>query len=168
MSPLKRLPTVTDRYAEGLSGRPLYPGDDGAHPAAVRSTAGIRRFPTAVPDLGPVPLPFHPDLQDDEASTKGSLAFARPSFPFTRGPRKEQGPFGLHPGLRTPQLPAAHAGEGTGLRARTGDHVTIGNLHDVIHSPHATSCRTRTVLPSMATAGIAGTCASRVLFLGRR
>ena len=24
------------------------------------------------------------------------------------------------------------------LKTRTGDHVTIGNLHDVIHSPRAT------------------------------
>jgi hypothetical protein len=30
-------------------GRPLYPGDDGAHPATPRSVAGIRRFPAASP-----------------------------------------------------------------------------------------------------------------------
>jgi hypothetical protein len=61
-----------------------------------------------------------------EAAAGRSLDPGELSFPFTRGPRKERGPFGFHPGLRTPQLPATHAREGTGLRARTGDHVTIG------------------------------------------
>lgn len=31
------------------SGRPLYPGDDGAHPTACRSTVGICRVPAARP-----------------------------------------------------------------------------------------------------------------------
>ena len=30
------------------------------------------------------------------------------------------------PELRTSQLPATHAREGTGFRARAGDHITIG------------------------------------------
>ena len=33
-----------------------------------------------VPELGPVPHAFYPDLQHDEALTKGSRVFARPSF----------------------------------------------------------------------------------------
>ncbi|MGO4860395.1 hypothetical protein [Arthrobacter sp. 2MCAF14] len=37
-------------------------------------------FQRHVPDLGPVLHPFDPDLQHDEASTKGSRVFARPSF----------------------------------------------------------------------------------------
>lgn len=36
-------------------------------------------FQRHVPELGLVPLPFHPDLQHDEASTKGSSVSARPS-----------------------------------------------------------------------------------------
>src|SRR3954471_14301455 len=109
-------------------------------------------FQRPVPDLGPVLHSFHPGLQDDEASTKGSLSFARPSFSSPVAPGKERGPFGLNPGLRTPQLPATHAKEETGHRARAGDHVIInGTSSAVIHSPHATSCRTRSVLPSAAT-----------------
>src|SRR3954462_2596811 len=82
-------------------------------------------FQRPVPNFGPVLPSFHPDLQDDEASTKGSLSFARPSFSSPVAPGKERGPFGLNPGLRTPQLPATHAKEETGHRARAGDHVTI-------------------------------------------
>src|SRR3954470_4820807 len=108
-------------------------------------------FQRPVHDLGPVLHPFHPDRQDDEASTKGSLSFTRPSFSSPVAPGKERGPFGLNPGLRTPQSPATHAKEETGHRARAGDHVTItGTSSAVIHSPHATSCRTRSVLPSTA------------------
>ncbi len=33
----------------------------------------------------------------DEASTRGSLVFARPAFPFTCGPRMERAPLGLTP-----------------------------------------------------------------------
>jgi hypothetical protein len=40
-----------------------------------------------------------------------------PGLSLTRGPRVERGPFGLNPGLRTPQSPAGHAGAGTGHRA---------------------------------------------------
>src|SRR3954471_23055588 len=108
-------------------------------------------FQRPVPDLGPVLHSFHPGLQDDEASTKGSLSFARPPFSSPVAPGEERGPFGLNPGLRTPQSPATHAKEETGHRARAGDHVTIkGTSSAVIHSPHATSCRTRNVLPSTA------------------
>src|SRR3954453_5997018 len=107
-------------------------------------------FQRPVPNLGPVLHSFHPDLQDDEASTKGSLAFARPSFPFTRGPRKERGPFGLTP--RAPHPAVTRSARQGGDRPSSTDRRSRHHrpLHDVIHSLHATSCRTRRVLPSKA------------------
>jgi hypothetical protein len=56
-------------------------------------------------------------------------------------------PLGFFPGLRTPQLPATHAREGTGHRARTQDYVIgIADLL-TIHLQHATSCRTEEFIP---------------------
>src|SRR3954464_4950297 len=49
-------------------------------------------FQRPVPNLGPVLHSFHPDLQDDEASTKGSLAFARPSFSSPVAPGRNEDP----------------------------------------------------------------------------
>src|SRR5271166_1101695 len=49
-------------------------------------------FQRHVPELGPVPLPFHPDLQHDEASTKGSSVFARPPFSSPVTPGRNEGP----------------------------------------------------------------------------
>lgn len=46
----------------GRNGRPLYPGDNGAHPTACRSTVGICRIPAARPYSrpGPASLPSGP------------------------------------------------------------------------------------------------------------
>ncbi len=74
---------------------------------------------------------------------------ARPS-PSPVAPGRNEDPSAYTPGSAPRSYPQRTPGRGPAFRARTGDHVTIGNLHDVIHSPHATSCRTRTVLPSMA------------------
>jgi glycine hydroxymethyltransferase len=53
------------------------------------------------------------DLRDSD------LDVHPPGLSLTRSPRMEQGPFGLNPGLRTPQSPAKHARAGTGHRAPT-------------------------------------------------
>jgi transposase-like protein len=56
-------------------------------------------------------------------------------------------PLGFFPRLRTPQLPATHAREGTDHRARAWDHVIgIADLL-TIHLQHATSCRTPEFVP---------------------
>jgi transposase-like protein len=56
-------------------------------------------------------------------------------------------PLGFFPRLRTPQLPATHAREGTDHRARAWDHVIgIADLL-TIHLQHATSCRTTEFIP---------------------
>ena len=54
------------------------------------------------------------------------------------------GALGPFPGLRTLQLPAAHAGAGTVLAHWTGSYVTdiSRSPFDERHSSHATSCRT--------------------------
>jgi transposase-like protein len=59
-------------------------------------------------------------------------------------------PLGFFPRLRTPQLPATHAREGTDHRARAWDHVIgIADLL-TIHLQHATSCRTAEFVPFLA------------------
>jgi len=60
----------------------------------------------------------------------------------------EREPFGLNPGLRTPQSPATHARAGTGPQALAWDHVTaIAASHQQIHLTCATSCRTAEFVP---------------------
>src|SRR3954453_22602155 len=146
-------------------GRPLYPGTMVlTRPRCVPQPASAA-FQRPVPDLGPALHSFQPDLQDDGASTKGFTLVRPPVLLLARGPRKERGPFGLNPGLRTPQSPATHAREETGDRARAGDHVIINRTPPaVIHSPHATSCRTRSVLPSMASTRRPGSVSTRSTF----
>jgi hypothetical protein len=63
--------------------------------------------------------------------------------------RKERGPFGLTPGLRTPQSPATprQGGDRTPSTSRGSRHHQ-GTSSAVIHSPHATSCRTCSLFPS--------------------
>lgn len=57
---------------------------------------------------------------------RGFTCVRPPDLPLTCNPWVEQGPLGLNPGLRTPQLPATHARAGTGHRALTWDY-TINN-----------------------------------------
>jgi hypothetical protein len=104
----------------GRNGRPLYPGDDGAHPAAVRSTSGIRRFPAAQSltsarycfpstrtfkmtrhqprvhsrsPARPSPSPVAPGRNEDpSAYTPGSAPRSYPQRTPGRGPAFEHGP----------------------------------------------------------------------------
>src|SRR5262245_6864693 len=85
------------------------------------SAASQRPVPTS-PPLQPLP-----GRQDDEASTEGSLAFARPRFPSPVVPGESGNPSALALGLRTPQLPATHAEVGTDHRALARDHVTTSS-----------------------------------------
>src|SRR5829696_4655229 len=70
-----------------------------------------------------------------------------PGLSLTRNPRMEQGPFGLNPGLRTPQLPTTHARAGTGHRAQTWATSPSLASHRRIHLTRATSCRTERFIP---------------------
>jgi hypothetical protein len=71
-----------------------------------------------------------------------------PGLSLTRGPRMERGPFGLNPGLRTPQSPATHARAGTGHRALTwATSPSPQPPHRRIHFTCATSCRTTEFIP---------------------
>ena len=73
-----------------------------------------------------------------------------PGLSLTRNPRMEQGPFGLNPGLRTPQLPTTHARAGTGHRAQTWATSPSLASHRRIHLTRATSCRTERFTPFLA------------------
>jgi Transposase, Mutator family len=70
-----------------------------------------------------------------------------PGLSLTRGPRMERGPFGLNPGLRTPQLPTTHARAGTGHRALTWATSPSLASHQPSHLTRATSCRTERFIP---------------------
>jgi hypothetical protein len=70
-----------------------------------------------------------------------------PGLSLACGSRMAREPLGFFPRLRTPQLPATHAREGTDHRARAWDHVIgIADLL-TIHLQHATSCRTAEFIP---------------------
>ena len=67
-----------------------------------------------VPDLGPVPLPFTRTFNMTRHQPRVHTCSPARSSPHP-WPSEGTGPFGLNPGLRTPQLPATHARAGTGL-----------------------------------------------------
>ena len=80
---------------------------------------------------------------NDEASSRIHLRSpVRPSPAC--GPPGGTGALGHFPGLRTPQLPAAHARAKTVLAHWTGNYVTdiSRSPFDERHYSHATSCRT--------------------------
>jgi hypothetical protein len=80
---------------------------------AVRYPAGTRRFPAASPCI-----PLEHSAWRDPNVTRHHQGFTHvhPSgLPLACGPRTERGPLGVFSELRTPPLPAAHVGAGTGL-----------------------------------------------------
>ena len=100
---------------------PPRPRDGGAHPAASTPSAGACRFSTASP-----PHPATTSHLRGSTMTRHHRGFTHvhpPGLPLTRGPRMEREPFGLNPGLRTPQLPTTHAEAGTGHRALAWDYT---------------------------------------------
>jgi hypothetical protein len=114
-------------------GRPLCPGDDGAHPGPEPLPG--RRLPLR---NGLVPAPdrtSHRRDLVDEASTKGSHVFARPVFPSPVAARMERAALGLEPRASHPadQEPTTHAEAGTGHRARTWNYSL--NSHWSISNP---------------------------------
>jgi hypothetical protein len=76
-------------------GRPLCPGDSGAHPDRGHFPAGARRFTATSPFPPPTVPPARMLL--NEASTKGSRVFARPVFPSPVAARMERAALGLEP-----------------------------------------------------------------------
>ena len=142
-----RTPTGFPRSARtscDRGGRPLYPGDNGAHPDRWRLTAGICRFTAA----SPCTPPHFPStgVSDNEASTR--VQAIRPSgLPRPVAARMERAALGLTPRASHPadQEPTTHAEVGTGHQARTwnytlNSHQSISN--PVVHSMRATSRRT--------------------------
>src|SRR3954469_12010525 len=93
-------------------------------------------FQRPVPNLGRVLHSFHPNRQDDEASTKGSLSFARPSFSSpvapegTRALRLE--PWAPHSAVTRD---ARQGGDRPSSTSR-GSRPHYRNLSAVIHSSH--------------------------------
>ena len=112
--PPSGLPRSTHASCDRI-GCPLDPG------AAVLTrldrslSTGACRFPAASP-ARPA-LTSHPRASTMTRQHRGFTHVHPPGLSLTRGPRMERGPFGLNPGLRTPRLPATHAGVGTGHRA---------------------------------------------------
>jgi hypothetical protein len=97
-----RTPTGFPRSARtscDRGGRPLYPGDNGAHPDRWRLTAGIRRFSAASPCT---PQPSHQAGVRITRHQRGFKQFARPIFPSLWPPGWIERPLGSPPGLRTP------------------------------------------------------------------
>jgi hypothetical protein len=103
-------------------GRPLYPGDDGAHPDRWRLPAGVCRFAAARP-CTPLQLPSLRGLRLTR-SQRGFKPFARPVFPSLWPPGRNGPPLDSSLGLRTPptQSRTTHAEVGTGHRARTWNY----------------------------------------------
>ena len=127
-------------------GRPLYPGDGGAHPAG-RSISG-RRLPL------PCGQSLHPAAAFHLAGpnvTRHHQGFTRvhPSgLPLACGPRTERGPLGFFPELRTPPLPARTSERGQALDTGPGSHLRHQPTSSRwTHSTCATSCRTDPALP---------------------
>ena len=143
-----RTPTGLPRSAHTSSdrgGRPLYPGDGGAHPDRGDFPAG--RLPLRNgQSLHPANIPSartrltrHQPRVHTSSPVRSSPRLWPPGW---NGP-----PLGFHPGLRTPPTRSrtTHAKVGTGHRARTwnytlNSHPSISN--PVVHSLCATSCRT--------------------------
>lgn len=99
------------RYGRG--GCPLYPGGGGALPASNDRLAGTRRLPAAGPCS---PACRIPPARVIMTRRHRGFTHVHPSGlpqPVTPG---WNGVLGHFPGLRTPRLPAAHAGAGTVLR----------------------------------------------------
>ncbi len=132
--------SACDRCGQG--GRPLNPGDGGALPAGQARPAGTRRLPAAGPCSPAFCLPPAEVLMTRRH--RGFTCVHPSGLPQPVVPRVEREPLGPFPGLRTLQLPAAHAGAGTVLTHWTGSYVTdiSRSPFDERHSSHATSCRT--------------------------
>jgi hypothetical protein len=112
------------------------------------SSAGACRFPAASP-ARPAPT-SHLRASTMTRQHRGFTHVHPPGLSLTRSPRMEQGPFGLNPGLRTPQSPATHARAGTGHRAQTRTTPPSLASHQHSHLPCATSCRTERFTPFLA------------------
>jgi len=98
-------------------GRPLCPGDNGAHPGRGHFPAGVCRFATACPCTPPhVPSTR---FALNEASTKGSRVFARPIFPSLWPPGWNGPPLGSSPSF-APRRPGA--GRRTSGRGQAIEH----------------------------------------------
>jgi hypothetical protein len=116
-----RTPTGLPRSARtsyDRDGRPLYPGDGGAHPGQRRLPAGACRFAAASPCIPP----YFPSAGSRlTRHQRGFKQFARPVFPSPVAARMERAAVGLEPRASHPadQEPTTHAEVGTGHRART-------------------------------------------------
>jgi hypothetical protein len=106
----------------GRGGCPLDPGGDGALPAGQIRPAGTRRLPAAGPLFSRLLTPTGGSAHDEASSRIHLRSPVRPSPAC--GPPGGTGALGPFPGLRTLQLPAAHAGAGTVLAHWTGHYVT--------------------------------------------
>ena len=100
------------RMRYGRKGRPLNPGDSGAHTTSAWYPVAVCRFSTAK-SLHPGPAPITRG-STSRGIIKGSLSFARPAFPSPVAPGWS-GVLGLLPELHTPPLPATHVEVGTGI-----------------------------------------------------
>jgi len=142
-----RTPTGLPRSARtsrDQGGRPLDPGDHGAHPDRGDYRPGACRFTAASP------CTRHTSHRQGLRLTRhqrGFKQFARPVFPSPVAARMERAALGLEPQASHPadQEPTTHARVGTGHRTRTwnytlNSHQSISN--PVVHSMRATSRRT--------------------------
>jgi len=92
-----RTPTGLPRSAHtscDREGRPLNPGDNGAHPDRGDFRPGVRRFAAASPCTPPHIPPTR--FSHNEAN-EGSRKFARPVFPSPVAARMERAALGLSP-----------------------------------------------------------------------
>jgi hypothetical protein len=116
----RRTPTGIPRSARtscDRGGRPLYPGDNGAHPDRWRLTAGIRRFSAASPCT---PQPSHQAGVRITRHQRGFKQFARPVFPSLWPPGWIERPLGSPPGF-APRRPGADNARRGGDRPSSTD-----------------------------------------------
>ena len=110
------------RTSSDRGGRPLYPGDGGAHPDRWRLTAGACRFAAAGPCTRPHVPPAGARLTRHQ---RGFKPFARPVFPSLWPPGWIGPPLGSRLGLRTPPT-------------RESDNARRGGGQAIEHGPGTT------------------------------
>ncbi len=125
-------------------GCPLYPEDDGAHPAGSPPRPAPAASQRQVPSTPPTTshrreAPLH------EASNRGSHHVHPSGLPLAHAPRMEPAALRLPPELRTLPSPATHVRgrdrpSSTDLELPLNSHSSISN--PVVHSMRATSRRT--------------------------
>ena len=129
----------------GRRGRPLYPGDGGAHTTGDYYPAAACRI-TAAKSLHPGPTSIHPRLTFTRHQ-RGFSFIHPPGLPLTLCPRMERAPLGFSPSFTPRRHRQRMSRWGQAMGTRPG-YVTVNRRpsNRRNHSPRAPSCRTPVLL----------------------